>query len=205
MGYDNREYTLCHHGVKGMKWGVRRYQNKDGTLTDIGKKRLVSRVQRADEINNSRKVNRLINKAFADYKKTSKSYQTALASRNNLAKMDREINEQSHKYAEKMVGKKYKDIRDPMEQLKYIGAGQAEMRRLAADKEFAKVAAEYNKKYSTAYKEIDRVVKEYLGTYGDQPLKGVNSISVDLKSGNVRQQTAAERMAIEVMRDAWYK
>lgn len=31
--------TLCHWGVRGMKWGVRRYQNKDGTLTDAGKKR----------------------------------------------------------------------------------------------------------------------------------------------------------------------
>ena len=30
---------LKHHGVKGMKWGVRRYQNKDGTLTNAGKKR----------------------------------------------------------------------------------------------------------------------------------------------------------------------
>lgn len=30
---------LIHSGVKGMKWGVRRYQNKDGTLTDTGKKR----------------------------------------------------------------------------------------------------------------------------------------------------------------------
>lgn len=30
---------LYHHGVKGMKWGVRRYQNSDGTLTDKGKKR----------------------------------------------------------------------------------------------------------------------------------------------------------------------
>lgn len=30
---------LEHHGIIGMKWGVRRYQNKDGTLTNAGKKR----------------------------------------------------------------------------------------------------------------------------------------------------------------------
>ena len=30
---------LIHYGIKGMKWGVRRYQNKDGSLTAAGKKR----------------------------------------------------------------------------------------------------------------------------------------------------------------------
>lgn len=30
---------LYHWGIKGMKWGIRRYQNADGTLTDRGKKR----------------------------------------------------------------------------------------------------------------------------------------------------------------------
>lgn len=34
---DNNE--LIHWGIKGMKWGVRRYQNKDGTLTAAGKRR----------------------------------------------------------------------------------------------------------------------------------------------------------------------
>lgn len=33
------EEELYHHGVKGQKWGVRRYQNEDGSLTNAGKKR----------------------------------------------------------------------------------------------------------------------------------------------------------------------
>lgn len=33
------ENELMHWGVKGMRWGIRRYQNKDGSLTQAGKKR----------------------------------------------------------------------------------------------------------------------------------------------------------------------
>lgn len=33
------EWYLSHHGIKGQKWGVRRYENEDGTLTPAGKAR----------------------------------------------------------------------------------------------------------------------------------------------------------------------
>ena len=38
---------LKHWGVKGMKWGIRRYQNKDGSLTRAGKKRQADNLEKA--------------------------------------------------------------------------------------------------------------------------------------------------------------
>lgn len=47
ISIDSGGKVLCHYGIKGMKWGERRFQNPDGTLTEAGKKRY-SKMARKD-------------------------------------------------------------------------------------------------------------------------------------------------------------
>lgn len=62
--YYNNE--LIHYGVKGQKWGVRRYQNKDGGLTEAGKKRY-SRENKARKIDSKKNAVKNYSKAYDDW------------------------------------------------------------------------------------------------------------------------------------------
>lgn len=52
---------LYHHGILGMKWGVRRFQNKDGSLTSDGKRHLEQN-PKAKQGNNKKKKGHTTNK-----------------------------------------------------------------------------------------------------------------------------------------------
>lgn len=73
---------LYHHGILGQKWGVRRYQNSDGSYTEAGKKRLM----KLDYYKNSehRKLDKKYNLAKMDYKiaKLNDKYQKSNSKRN---------------------------------------------------------------------------------------------------------------------------
>ena len=57
--------SLMHFGIKGMRWGVRRYQNKDGSLTPAGKKKYQKKWDK-----NYRKNYVLVYNKTADYANT---------------------------------------------------------------------------------------------------------------------------------------
>lgn len=47
---DNKGAYLAHHGVKGQRWGVRRFQNPDGSLTEQGKRRMTTLQGKSDKL-----------------------------------------------------------------------------------------------------------------------------------------------------------
>lgn len=63
---------LYHHGIKGMKWGVRRYQNPDGSLTDEGRKRYLKGKSRFNyESAATRKLEKKYGKDSEQYKRSA--------------------------------------------------------------------------------------------------------------------------------------
>lgn len=54
--YVSTNGELTHWGVKGMKWGIRRYQNKDGSLTAAGKKRRAKLEGELEKLGGSKKT-----------------------------------------------------------------------------------------------------------------------------------------------------
>lgn len=103
-----------HYGILGMKWGVRRYQNKDGTLTPAGKKRYDQDVR----TNLSKKKDSRIDTSEPDPKRWVKEdterKKRVVDTSSNLVKQLQNIEKETHPKTTKMELSKMtdKEMRD---------------------------------------------------------------------------------------------
>lgn len=102
---------LQHHGIKGQKWGVRRYQKSDGSLTSEGKKRYSDGEykQALEKVKAADKVVKSVSKAKSDM--DAKAYEKQL--KYDLSKMsDKELQQavnrlnMEERYAQVMTQRK---------------------------------------------------------------------------------------------------
>ena len=101
--------NLQHHGIKGQKWGVRRYQNKDGSLTPAGNKRYGSKENFEKQYPED--VKKSMNKAKSGLNKASgavdkaKNINDKMAKKANEEQIKKDVSKMSDQELQKIVNR----------------------------------------------------------------------------------------------------
>lgn len=129
---------LVHHGILGQKWGVRRYQYEDGTLTSEGKKRYYE--SNADSDRYARQGAKVGN-AYADYLNSSKLYYNSETGNTILIEdlKKKATYERAVKEADDILEKLEKNYEVFVDGFKVSDSGKSFIQVALKDKKFGKI------------------------------------------------------------------
>lgn len=185
---------LQHHGIPGMKWGIRRYQNKDGSLTAAGKKRYdneFTKVKAAKaKLAKDKKVLDNKKKTQAKLDKLEKAKQDVVAKRKALKEEEQALknknkkpkNEKPVETVEERRAKllKSSDAKELYENRHLLTTAELNERinRINTEKQLGQIAAstktsgrEKIEKMIAAYKKTDEVIKTVSDSFIGKELK----------------------------------
>lgn len=104
---------IQHHGIRGQKWGVRRFQNADGTLTEVGKKRLARQDDRWVKRNATKVHDKAFKQSQREMRKETKKLDRKYSIRSDNERNGRRyMNEYNQKLAE-IMNTKVKNVSSP--------------------------------------------------------------------------------------------
>lgn len=155
---------LYHHGIKGMRWGVRRFQNEDGTLTAQGR-------QRYKDYRSDQSTRRSLTRHVAADKKNLKDRGEAM---NEVTKNYNDAQEQMRKASSKVFisRKKRQELVD--EAAANLTKAGEELEKRRADLNRAERI--YNKDAEALFKHVDDMTKKY----GSENVKSLDTKKVKL-------------------------
>ena len=172
---------LYHYGVLGQKWGIRRYQNKDGSLTPAGKKRQAKLEAELDELNGKKPSQESPKSRLAAYreKKQAEKEKAEKAARLEKARQAKlEKQKAAAERAEKLKNGEL-SVKEMTDQ-----EIQDKINRIALEDSLRKTMKDYEYNFSSEKKQR---AKDYAKKYQDELVdKLAKNVAADLVAQTIK-------------------